>query len=128
MQIGRKIYYEKSTGFVIVDTRPRSGNVRETTQEEDFANYTALAERVPETVGVIQLEYGQYEEDFAECNGYRVNLDTLELEFSYPDPSNPEQPPAYQKPLTEQIAELRASDLDNKEAIASLLEMTLGGL
>ena len=63
---------------------------------------------------MIQLEYGQYAQDFATCNGYRVNPDTLELEFSYPDPSQPEpQEPVYQKPLSEEITDL-------KQAIAEL--------
>ncbi|MCM3040719.1 hypothetical protein M3201_13530 [Paenibacillus motobuensis] len=105
MQIGKKIYFEKATGNVIVDTGERSGFVRETTQEEDFAAYQALAERVPDTVGCLQLEYGQYSQDFAECNGYRVNPETLELEFSYPDPGETEPTePVYRKQQT--IAEL----------------------
>ncbi len=118
MQVGRKIYFDKLTGAVIVDTGEMIGNVRETTQEEDFQTYKALAERVPETVGVIQLEYGQYRQDFAECNGYRVNIDTLALEFSYPDPNLPpdEQVIKYQKPLSEEVADL-------KQAIAELSMM-----
>ncbi len=125
MQIGRRIYYEKSTGNVIVDTGERSGYVVESTVEQDFATYAALAERVPETVGWIQLEYGQYAQDFAACNGFRVNPDTLELEFSYPDPNEPEAPPVYQKPLSVQIEELRAENLTAFEAIAELYEMMI---
>lgn len=129
MQVGRKIYYERSTGYVIVDTKERSGDVRETTTEEDFARYKSLAERVPETVGCLQLEYGQFAQDFLECNGYRVIPETLELEFSYPDPNEPEpQEPIYRKPLSEEVETLKAADLDNKEAIATLYEMMLGGI
>lgn len=108
MQIGSKIYYDKATGNVLVNTGDRSGDVIETTQEQDFAAYKALSERKPETVGVIQLEYGQYAQNFAECNGYRVNLDTLKLEFSYPDPSDPTpEQPVFQKPLSDEVVELR---------------------
>ena len=114
MKIGRKIYYCKVTGDVIVDTGERAGNVRETTTEEDFQAYKALSERNPETVGMIQLEYGQYSQDFMECNGYRVNPETQQIEFSYPDPNDLEpQEPIYQKPLSEEIADL-------KQAIAEL--------
>lgn len=108
MVIGRKIYWDKVTGNVIVDTGQRSGSVRETTQEEDFATYKELAERVPEMVGMIQLEYGQYEQDFAQASGYRVNPQTKQLEFSYPDPNAPDpEHPAFQKPLSEQVRELQ---------------------
>jgi len=124
MHIGRKIYYDLTTGNVIVDTGERSGFVRETTQEEDFATYRALAERVQDTVGCLQLEYGQYAQDFAECKSYRVNPDTLELEFSYPDPSETEPTePVYRKPLSIEVDELKQSDIENKQAITELTMM-----
>jgi len=107
LQIGKKIYFEIGTGNVILITEECSGSVQETTVDEDFANYVVLAERVPETVGHIQLDYGQYAQDFAECNGYRVNPETLALEFSYPDPNTPEPQPVYRKSLTEENEELR---------------------
>jgi hypothetical protein len=107
MQVGRRIYYEKITGNIIVDTGERSGAIIETTSEQDFAAYTALAERVPETVGVIELGYGQNAEDFAQCNGYRIDPDTNEILFSYPDPNTPEAPPVYRKPLSEEIEQVK---------------------
>ncbi|MED4359478.1 hypothetical protein [Geobacillus stearothermophilus] len=107
-KIGRKIYYDKTTGNVILDTGEMAGAVIETTIDQAFETYQALKERVRDTVGVIQLEFGQYAQDFAECNGFRVNPQTLELEFSYPDPNATEpQEPVYQKPLTEQLKETR---------------------
>ena len=94
VQIGRKLYYELTTGDVIVDTGERQGSVIETTTVQDFVSYSALAERVPSTVGCLQLEYGEFASDFAECNGYRV-VDG-ELEFSYPGPDETEpQEPVY---------------------------------
>lgn len=110
MRIGRRIYYDKFTGNVLVNTGERQGDVRETTIEEDFQSYKALSEHNPETVGVIQLEYGQFRQDFMECNGYRVNPETQEIEFSYPDPSQPEpQDLVYQKPLSEEVEDLKQS-------------------
>lgn len=122
-QIGRKIYYDKATGNVIVDTGEMMGAVVETTIDQDFETYQALKERVRDTVDVIQLEYGRYSADFAQCNGYRVNPETLELEFSYPDPNETEQQEqVYQKPLTEQLKE-------TQQAVAelTLLLSTLNG-
>lgn len=110
MQIGRKIYFDKPTGNVLVDTGEYDGQVRESTTEEDFATYLALKGRVPESIGCLKLEYGQYAEDFTACNGYKVNPETFELEFSYPDPNETEpQEPVYRKPLSEEVDELKQS-------------------
>lgn len=72
--IGRKIYYNKLTGDVLLDTGERTGNVCETTREEDFQTYKVLAERTPETVGCLQLEYGQDRDKF---NQYRYHIDLV---------------------------------------------------
>ncbi|GIQ70778.1 hypothetical protein DUZ99_01930 [Xylanibacillus composti] len=129
MQIGRRIYYDKTNGNVIQDTGERRGNVVETTIEQDFAAYVALAERVPETVGVLQMDYGQYAQDFAECNGYRVDVsgDEPRLLFSYPDLEEPEAPPVYRGPFSVEVDRLKQADLDNKEAVAALYEALIGG-
>ncbi|WP_020615734.1 hypothetical protein [Paenibacillus daejeonensis] len=126
MDIGRRIYYELSTGNVLVDTGERSGDVVETTQEQDFASYTALAERVPETVGLLELEYGELAEDFAQASGYRVDLETGNLIFSYREPGE-ETPPVYRPPLSQQVEELQAQNLMLMEVVADLYEMMLGG-
>lgn len=120
--VGRKIYFDKLTGNIIQDTGEKLGNVRETTQEEDFQVYQTLAERVPETVGVIQLTYGQYAQDFQACNGYRVNPDTMQIEFSYPDPNIPPEEPVYRPPLTIEVEELKQEKLNLQLALAETIE------
>lgn len=125
-RIGRKIYYDKTTGNVILDTGEMIGAVVETAIDQDFETYQALKERVLDTVGVIKLEYGQYAQDFAQCNGYRVNPETLELEFSYPDPNATEpQEPVYVKPLSEQVKKLEQRQQIIQQALDDLL---LGGM
>lgn len=109
MQVGKKIFYDKLTGDVITDTGERQGSVIATTVDQDITAYTALFERNRATFEVIELEFGAHLQDFAECNGYRVNLTTLALEFSYPDPGEPETPPVFVKPLSTQIAALSAT-------------------
>lgn len=84
-QLGRRIYYDKSTGNVLVDTGERAGFVVPTTIEQDIATYKILSKRNRETFDYIELEYSQYAQNFAACNGYRVNPETRKLEFSYPD-------------------------------------------
>lgn len=124
MKIGARIYYEIETGNVIVNTGERQGSVVPTTVEQDIQTYKALSERNRDTFDYIELEYGQYAQDFAICNGYRVNPETREIEFSYPDPNEPEsQEPVYRKPLSEEVAE-------TKQAIAELtiLLSQMGGM
>lgn len=128
-QFGRRIYYDKSTGNIIFEISEQSYTF-DTTQptiEQDISTYTALSERNRDTFDVLQLEYGQYAQDFAECNGYRVNPETKQLEFSYPDDSSaPEtQEPVYQKPLSEQVSELEASQALMQQALDDLI---LGGV
>lgn len=117
MNIGRRIYYDKPTGNVLVDTGERSGHVCETTVDQDIAAYTALLERVRDTFDVIELPYGQHAQDFRECIGYRVNPQTAELEFAYPDPDNPEELPTFEPPLTAQIIELRGDNAGLKQRL-----------
>lgn len=118
LKIGRRIYFDVSTGNVLVDTGERSGSVVPTTIEQDITNYKELSERVIGTFAYFELPYGQFAQDFAECSGYRVNVDKISeipieegykaLEFSYPDPNEelPQQP-VYQKPLSEVVNSLK---------------------
>lgn len=103
MKLGRRIYYEKETGNVIKDTGDRQGIVVPTSIEQDIEAFKVLSERNRETFDVIELVYGQYAQDFAEASGYRVNPETKELEFSYPDPNEPEVEQPYQAPLSEVV-------------------------
>lgn len=121
MNIGRKIFYEINTGNVIIDTGERTGSVVQTLIEQDISSYTALSERNRDAFDVLELEYGVYAQDFAECNGYRVNVETKQLEFSYPDPNEPSVEQPYQKPLTEQIAELKSANELTQETVDMIL-------
>lgn len=50
---------------------------------DDISAFSALSSRNRESFNYIQLEYGQYAEDFETSDSYRVNPDTKKLEFSY---------------------------------------------
>lgn len=122
IQIGRRIYFDIINGDVICDTGEREGLVFITTVEQDISTFKSLSNRNRETFGVLELEYGQYAQDFAECNGYRVNPEIKELEFSYPDP-NEEKPqePVYQKPLSEEVSQLKTELQTTQDAVDFLL-------
>lgn len=134
MKIGRRIYFDKQTGNVLVDTGERQGFVKPTTIEQDIQAYKALSERNDDTFDYIELEFGQYAADFAVCNGYRVNPETKQLEFSYPDPSGINPEPTYQEPLSDlvlstqlAVAELGAT-IDQKAAELQMAVAELGTL
>lgn len=109
MQIGRRVYYDKSTGNVLVNTGEKNGDVTSTTVAQDFQTYTALSGLVPSNVGMMELPYGHLVQDFMTCVGLRVNLSTLDLEFSY-DEDTASTTPVYQKPLSEQVNELKSQN------------------
>lgn len=108
MKIGRKLYFDKSTGEIITDTGERQGAVIKTTIEQDIAAYKALFERNRDTFDVLELTYGRYTNDFASAKSYRVNPTTKELEFSEVALSEPSLPPISQPPLIEKVEELEA--------------------
>ena len=111
--IGRKIYYELATGDVILIVPEKHGqNAINTTKEQDFQMYDVLAARNPDTVGVIQLEYGQYQAEFQSARSVKVNPETKEILFEYP---------VYQPPLITQIEQLKAEN-ENLKVINQQLQ------
>jgi len=100
MQIGRKIYYEKLTGDVILITPEKFSGIA-TTKEQDFAMYEVLSIYNPESVDVIELEYGQYSSDFQTANSVRVDLETGNLLFNYP---------VFEQPLSVKVNNLEAEN------------------
>jgi len=122
MKIGRKIYFDAQTGNVLINTGQRQANVIPTTVEQDVAVYTVLSERNRESFDYIELEYGQYAQDFVECKGYRINPDTKQIEFSYPDPNEVEpSEPVYQVPLSEEVEQLKERQDATENAILDLI-------
>ena len=105
--IGRKIYYELATGDVVLITEEKQGlNAANTTKEQDFAMYSPLQVRDPETIDFIQLEYGQYAADIQVARAVHMDPETRELQFEYPE---------YVPPLTTQLEALKT---ENQSLIA----------
>ncbi|OBA05320.1 hypothetical protein A9P44_16170 [Paenibacillus polymyxa] len=122
-KFGRRIFYRKTTGEVLLIRGEAQGDVIESTVDDDFGFYPEIKDLDREQVGVLQLEYGQHTEDFALATAYRVDPFTHTMLFTFPT-DKPDCPvPAPQKPLYDQVAELQQSDLDNKEAIAGLVKI-----
>ncbi|GIO33729.1 hypothetical protein J2TS6_48700 [Paenibacillus albilobatus] len=131
MKRKRKLFYNKVDGAAIqtVDGDIIYGSdLKETTIEEAFRDYKSLAERVPETVGLLELEYDDYLQDFKEGVWTGVDLDTMKPLFYYPNPNDPApEQPVYQPPLTEQVKELRERQDATEAAILALMDVTVMG-
>lgn len=126
MESYKRIYFDIMTGKVIQETGfYDSGMIKPPTIEEEIQKYKILSERNRDTFDVIELELGQYTQDFTECDGYRVDPITKGLEFSYPDPNQPEAPQAFHKPLSEEVKTLKAELKSTQEAVDFLI---MGGM
>ena len=89
--IGSRVFFLKENGNVILKTGEAEGWVNPTTVEEDFKNYTELSKYNRDVVDYIELQFGEFKTEFAECTSYRVNIQTKELEFDYtPVPEPPD--------------------------------------
>lgn len=110
VNIGRRIYYDVQTGERILETSEVSGAAIVLTIEEDIAIYKPLSERQRDSFDVLELEYGDYKEDFASNVGYRVDLETKKLQFKYPDPTEPGTEQPFVTPFSEEISILKESN------------------
>lgn len=120
----RRIFYDKTTGESIVQDGYSEGMVIPTI-EQVIATYSALSERNRDTFDVLELPFGAYSQDFAECNGYRVNVETKTLEFSYPDPNEPNIEQPYQAPLSEKVKQLELAQSVTDTTLLELMESLL---
>lgn len=60
MNIGKKIYYNNTNGYIFMTTGECSGDVRLTSFEEDINSFGILQENDIKIISCIQLEYGYY--------------------------------------------------------------------
>lgn len=121
MKLGRKLFYDKVTRNILVDTGEWSNAPRDKTIEEEIATYPILSERNRETFDVLELPYGAYSQDFREGRLIGVDLETKIPIFEYPNPENPDEPIIAEKPLTVQIAEVK----EDNQALSDTLEFIL---
>lgn len=120
--IGKRIYYLKVDGRVILDTGEAEGWVNQTTTEDDWRIYSELQKYNKTEVDYIELQFGEFKTEFAECTSYRVNVETKTLEFDYtPVPEPPDVP------HTPTVHE-RLDALEQVNAEQDMLIMEMSGL
>ena len=123
--IGKRIYYLKVDGRVILDTGEAEGWVNPTTTEDDWRIYSELQKYNKTEVDFIELQFGEFKTEFAECTSYRVNVDTKKLEFDYtPVPEPPEVP--VKPSLHERVDDLELGAEATQEALDMLLLANMG--
>ena len=123
--IGKRIYYLKVDGRVILDTGEAEGWVNPTTSDDDWRIYTELSKYNKREVDYIELQFGEFKTEFAECTSYRVNVDTKQLEFDYtPVPEPPEVP--VKPTLHERVDNLELGAEATQEALDMLLLANMG--
>lgn len=123
--IGKRIYYLKVDGRVILDTGEAEGWVNPTTSDDDWRIYTELSKYNKSEVDYIELQFGEFKTEFAECTSYRVNVDTKQLEFDYtPVPEPPEVP--VKPSLHERVEDLELGAEATQEALDMLLLTNMG--
>lgn len=123
--IGKRIYYLKVDGRVILDTGEAEGWVNKTTTEDDWRIYSELQKYNKTEVDFIELQFGEFKTEFAECTSYRVNVDNKQIEFDYtPVPPSPEVPVA--PSLHERVDNLELGAEATQEALDMLLLASMG--
>lgn len=82
-EICAKVYYEKSTGKIIVITSEMITSLERTTKEQDIQMYEQLKNKTVDEVAFIELEYGTLASTFNNLKSYYVNLESKTLECIY---------------------------------------------
>lgn len=128
--IGKRIYYLKVDGRVVLDTGEAEGWVNPTTTEDDWRIYIELQKYNKSEVDYIELQFGEFKTEFAECTSYRVNVETKTLEFDYtpvPEPPDvPRKPTVHERMDTQENTNNEQDELiiTNAANIAIMLEAT----
>lgn len=99
--LGKKIYYLKENGNIILDTGEAEGWVLQTTVEQDWEIYEELQKYTKDSVDCIELKFGEFKTEFNECTSYKVDVAKKELVFDYseipPSPDIPTTPSLHER-------------------------------
>lgn len=126
IKVGTRLYYDNQTGIVFFEVPEQVHYAVRDPQsvERDIEVFAVLSERNRDTFDVLELEYGAYQQEFTEASGYRVNPETKKLEFAHE--TGEDGPSVFQKPLTDQIAEVKTENESLNLAIIDIYEIILG--
>lgn len=124
MAIYRKVYYDKSTGQVILSQAYNQIGFVETSLIEDYHSIKELNKYYLDSIGMIELHNDEYDEDFRLC-GNNIQVDLVTKEFTFNRPTENGIVPS-KKGLLEEMAELKAENESLNLAIIELFDILLG--
>lgn len=106
-EIGRRIFFVKSSGIVVLDTGEKSGteSMVPPTVEDDYNLYSELTKYNRESLDHVDLEYGQYKNEFGKLLNFTVNPETHELDFAEPTENTV-------VPMEERLANIESSIIE----------------
>ena len=81
MNVGRRLYFDKVTGELIVDTGERSGDVLPHDVNRDFALLPELKGKLLDDVVYTDLEFGDRKEEFTQMHKITLDVTTLSLQI-----------------------------------------------
>lgn len=134
--IGRRIFFLKDKGTVILEVGEMEGWVVEPEKEfnkaleEAYKYYAELSKYNKEEVDFIDLEFGEYETEFAEMTSYKIDIATRKPIFDYtpiPDPPDtPKKPTIHERMDVQENTNNEQDELiiSNAANIAIMLEAT----
>ena len=134
--VGRRIFFLKEIGVVILEIGEMEGGVieppkeREKALEQAYKYYPELNKYNKEEVDFIDLEFGKYKTEFAEKTSYKIDIDTRKPIFDYtpiPDPPEvPQKPSIHERMDTQENTNNEQDELiiTNAANIAIMLEAT----
>lgn len=138
LSVGRKVYYEISTGDVILIVPEKNAiNAINTTKDQDFLMFDVLQARDKDQVEVIQLKYGEKRVEFEQCVSVKVDIETKEIHFQYPkfEPSPAKKIDQLQNENADLIFQNAMQDMsiktlqdENAELMFRLANIELGGI
>ena len=120
-QIGTKIYYCTLSGNVIKIIGDMQGYVKETTFDEDCEIYSELKERDISTIGLINLNYGEYPSLSKGSTGVSINLKTKWLNFTYDELAQEPIEPTEIELMQDKINQLEEEISTLKSSISEVL-------
>ena len=137
--LGKRIYFLKENGTVILEVGEMEGWVIEPEKdfdkalEEAYKYYAELSKYNKEVVDFIDLEYGEYKTEFAEMTSYKIDIATRKPIFEYGEKPNPPEipqtPTIHERMETQEKANKAQDDLilDNAYRVA-VLELSAQGI
>lgn len=80
-KLGRRIYYDKTSGEILFDTGQMEGDIQYEPTTEDDLTLGGLLDKDKDTIGCIKLEYDELKDRFDRFPFFKVNRDTKTIKF-----------------------------------------------